>query len=191
MQELFYEESITTTNLSQVKVKYYIVKVIAIISLIIGVLVTFFFFMFVDLSNIFQVVFFAIILVGSYLLGFIYLRKKDSFLLDFDYTFVSGSVRISKVLNNKRRKQVISFNTSDILKIGKFESKTYEGIAKDTLNKKIIVTPNQTAAEGRDFYYIHFSSKGIKYLIVLECSELFMYNVLKFSSKTVLESDFK
>ena len=191
MQEVFYEESVSTTNVSKNKVKYYIVKVIAIISIIIGVLMTFFFLLFVNLSNMFQLIFFGIILIGSYVIGFVYLRKKDAFLLDFDYTFVSGSVRISKVLNNKRRRPVLSFNTSDIIQLGKYQSNTFEKIIKDTTNKKIIATPNECAAEGKDFYYIHLTAKGLKHILILECSETFMYNVLKFSSKTVLEPDFK
>jgi hypothetical protein len=191
MQELFYEESATTTNISQMKVKYYIVKVIAIISLVIGVILTFLFLITVDLTNIFQVVFFGLLMISSYILGIFYMRKKDSFLLDYDYTFVSGSVRISKVLNNKRRRLVISFNTNEIMQLGKFDSATYQNIIKDPLNKKIIATPNSTAAEGKNFYYIHFSTGGIKRIIVLECTELFMYNILKFSSKTVLEPNYK
>ena len=55
---------------------------------------------------------------------------------------------------------------------------------------KMIFTSNYTATEGKDFYYIVANVDGDKKLMIFECTELFIVNILKFSNKTVLEEEF-
>ena len=56
---------------------------------------------------------------------------------------------------------------------------------------KMIFTSNYTAADNKEFYYIVANINGDKKMYILECTEMFMVNVLKFSNKLVLEEDFK
>ena len=55
---------------------------------------------------------------------------------------------------------------------------------------KLILTSNYTASEGKDFYYIVANVDGDKKLLVLECTEMLIVNILKFSSKTILDEDY-
>lgn len=188
MQETFYEESSVTQDLKGNKVKYNIFRVISISSLIMGVFFTIVLFL---AGSLFEVIFSVVLAASSYFSFFFLGRKKDAFFLDFDYTFISGSLRISKVFNNKRRKNIANFNTTDIITLGKAKSQTYERLVKDPQNKLVIATANQEAGENKKLYYIHFNQSGSKKVMVLECTEFFMYTVLKHSNKAVLEQDFK
>ena len=188
MQETFYEESSVTQDLKGNKAKYIIFKVISISSLVMGIFFTIMLFI---AGSVFELIFSIVLAAMSYFIFFFLGRKKDAFFLDFDYTFISGNLRISKVFNNKRRKNIANFNTTDIITLGRVDSQTYERLVKDPQNKLMIATPNQEAGENKGFYYIHFNQSGNKKVMVLECTEFFMYTVLKHSSKTVLEQDFK
>ena len=56
--------------------------------------------------------------------------------------------------------------------------------------KRMILTSNAEPDEGKDFFYIVANVEEEKKLFILECTETFMVNVLKFSRKTVLEEDY-
>ena len=187
MQDIFYEESVATRNVSGSKIKLRVFRIASIFSTIMGILFVILLFF---SSSLFEIVLSAILMLLSFFSAYYYNRKKDTFNIDFDYTFVTGSIRISKVLNNKRRKNIVNFNTTEIITIGKANSQTYLRLTLDKSNKLIVATTNDTPDENKDFYYIHFSVGGERKLIVLECTELFMYHVLKHSNKSVLEQDF-
>ena len=57
--------------------------------------------------------------------------------------------------------------------------------------KKLILTSNYTATDGKEFYYLVVNVEGDKKLLVMECSETFMVNILKFANKSIIEEDFK
>ena len=127
-----------------------------------------------------------ILITGAILLG-IY---KNRFYVDYDYILISGSIRISKVINNSKRRDIISFETRDIEKIGMFASKTYEKY--ENLNGIIsgFLSSNAIPADGKDFYYMVVNTQASKYLLVFECTETFIRNVLKFSSNKIIEEGF-
>jgi hypothetical protein len=56
---------------------------------------------------------------------------------------------------------------------------------------KVFLTSNVVASEGKDFYYLLVNTDLGKKLLVFECTELFMVNVLKFSNRSILEEDYK
>lgn len=109
----------------------------------------------------------------------------------YDYIFVSGDVRVIKVVNTKKRKKVISFDSKDVYQVGRYESETYEK-HRSMPNVKVIFAPsNRQEVEEKPKYYIAANVDGVKYLVVLECTEKFLRYVLQFAGKPVLEKDYK
>ncbi len=192
MQELFYEECAQVQNAHSAKRKYNIFKTISIFFYILtGIWVVAFIYLYIiDINNpLFDFIIFLIptaILLASAIFAGIF---KNRFYLDYDYTFVSGSIRVAKVIKNIKRKFLISFETSCIEKIGPYGSKaffTYNDISG--INKQIF-TQNEFPAENKDFYYIVANVNSQKQLMVFECTELFIRNVLKYSKKTVIDEE--
>lgn len=116
--------------------------------------------------------------------------NKNKFYVEYDYILISGSIRISKIINNVKRREVLTFETRDIEKLGMLASKTYDRY--ENYNGIIIkfLTQNTTPTEDKDFYYMVVNSNAQKYLLVFECTKTFIVNVLKFSSNKIIEEGF-
>ncbi len=128
----------------------------------------------------------VIILLGT---GILVGRFKNRFYIDYDYTFVSGTLSFAQVFKHVKRKFLFEFDTYAIEKIGKYNSKTYYKYENLIGINKLILTSNDVAIKGKDFYYIVANVNGEKKLLILECSEQFIINILKFSNKNVLEEE--
>ena len=203
MQEIFYEETINDHNSEKSRRKYLTFKIIGIIFYVFaGLLIAFGMFSCTftpvdkdaSLKNsiLGLVLFFLVPAILFFIGGFYCQRIKYRFMLSYDYTFVTGSVRIAKVLNGVKRKPLIKFDYTNIVQIGRVGSETYEKYAGQKEYKKIFATPNNETneEERKDFYYMAVSVDGEKKLVIIECTELFLVNILKFANKSVLEKDF-
>jgi len=197
VREVLYEESATLQNPKAGLTKYYIFLGISILFFVLFSFQVFLALFFVPVEdyqkgnivlNIISVVLPALVFLATAIL---FLKFKNKFYIDYDYIFVTGSIRISKVIKNVKRKLVIKFETSNIEKLGKYGSETYLQYGKLPGIKKKILTLNVSAAEGKEFYYMVVNVDDQKQLLVFECTELFIVNVLKFSNKAILEKDFK
>lgn len=195
MKEIFYEESSMVNNVKSATVKYNIFKGVSIGSYVFMVLWIIFFFSFATFDSenpnwiglIILFIFpFALFLVSGILFG----RMKNKLYVDYDYTFVTGSIRIAKVIKNTKRKFLFKFDTAAIEKIGKYGTNTYNKYKSMPGVSEIILTLNETPGDGKDFYYIVAVVNGDKKLMVFDCTELFIVNVLKFTNKGVLEEEF-
>lgn len=194
MREILYEESAKVQDEKSAATKYYIFKVLSIISYAFAILWVMLVYIAYDLSvgGVLLNILFIIFPLASFIASGIVLGKlKNKFYVDYDYIFVSGSIRFSKVIKNVSRKFICKFDCSAIEKIGKIDSGTFEKYSNMPDVKRYILTSNSTPAEGKDFFYIVANVEEEKKLFVLECTELFMVNVLKFSNKMVLEVDYK
>lgn len=193
MQETFYEESSNQRDVGSGKTKYYIFKVLSIISYIFVGLWALMFFIFFEfkgnilLNLVIALIPFAMFLASGILLG----RFKDRFYVDYDYTFITGTIRFSKVIKNIKRKHIVSFETSDIEKIGKYGSETFNRYSLMPGIKSVVLTSNSIADENKEFYYIVANVNGEKKIYILECTETFIVNVLKFSKRSVLDEALK
>ena len=110
--------------------------------------------------------------------------------VSYDYVFVSGELRISKVFNVNRRKFLYRIEGDAILKIGDIDNGNYERLRSDPMTKELVCTPNDSAAEGKFFMYIHTSESTGKKLYVLECRETLLENILKFVKRGTLEQEY-
>ena len=195
--DVFYEESAVDRNSTKGARKYRIVHIISVVVLILAIL-----FLMFGLFNmpfggsgaeiesmrflagfcLFQGAFF---LVAWFLLG----QLKKRFNVSYDYCFVSGELRISKVFNINRRRLVARIDSEDIIQIGDIDNSAYPRLKTDPNTKEVICTPNIEADTGKFFMYILAEHNGKK-LFVLECRELLLMNILKFARRTTLESDY-
>lgn len=192
MQDVFYEETAQTQNVKSASVKYNIIKTLSIISytiagfwLVISIMV------FPLEGNIlinilFVAIPFALFLTSGIMLG----RIKDKFYVDYDYTFVTGSIRFSKVIKNIKRKKVLLFDVKNIEKIGRINSNAFVRYSSMPNKKHLILTSNVEPSEGKDFYYMVVNAEGQKFLFIIECTEMFLSNILRFTGKMVFEDDF-
>lgn len=192
MQEVFYEETAMVQSSAPAKTKYYTVKTFSVISYTIAVFWLILSIMFFPLQgNVLVNVLFAAIPFVLFLLSGIVLGKmKDKLYVDYDYTFVSGSIRFSRVIKNVKRKGILKFDTTNIEKVGIYGSDTFDRYMLMPEKKKMILTSNKTPEDGKNFYYIVANVGGIKYLFVLECTEIFISYVIRYSNRTVIEDGF-
>lgn len=190
MREVFYEESSMVQDVKSAKRKYIFYNVFSIVPyVIIGLWL---FFIYGNLIITPKDVLFKLVLVFApvlilFLFAMFSAKKRDRIFADYDYTFISGSIRVSKVINNVKRKNVIKFDTDFIEKVGKYNSETFKKIEKYSNVKKIILTSNCKPSDGKDFYYIFLSDNSGKKLLIFDCSQLFIHNVLSFCKRHVRE----
>ena len=191
MKEVFYEESALMQGQSKAKAKYNLFKVMSIFSYVFCALWLYFFYICFPLSSgALSFVFALLPAVIFFFSGFFIGKAKNKFYVEYDYTFISGSIRFSKVIKNVKRKFITKFECSDIEKLGKYGSQQYEKYDSMSNVESSILTSNISPADGKDFYYIVVNKNAEKYLYVLECTETFIINVIKFSNKAVIDEEY-
>jgi len=198
--DVFYEESAAAHDAKKGARRYTIVHVLSIAFLILAiVLLVIFVFSFpfggVDPSNESAVAYQSMIgFLGAQGLMFLALwfglfRWKSHFNVSYDYVFVSGELRISKVFNVNKRKLITRIDCAEMIQVGDIQNSSYERFRSDPSTKEIICTSNTEAAQGKFFMYILANDNGKK-LYILECKEQLLENIMKFAKRTVLESDY-
>ena len=120
---------------------------------------------------------------------FVLYKLKNRFNVSYDYAFVSGELRIAKVINVNKRKLVARIQAEDIIQLGDVDNTAFDTLRADPNTKTVFCTSNNEAAEGKFFMYILAANDGKK-LYVLECREELLVNILKFVKRTTLESDY-
>ena len=116
-----------------------------------------------------------------------YVKRRVN--VSYDYIFVSGDLRIAKVFNINRRKLAVRINCEDIMQIGDVDNSSYERLASAPDVKPVFLTQNQEPGEDKFFMYILVNNGG-KMLYVLECRENLLINIMKFTRRSALESDY-
>ena len=129
------------------------------------------------------------IVVWNVLMIVVLMLVKRKLYCCYDYIFVTGDIRIIKVVNTKKRKKMLIMDSKNVFQVGKFESDTYEKHAKAP-GAKVVFAPNNKYEADKPKYYIAGVVEGVKYVLVLECTEKFLVHVLQFAGKHVLEKDF-
>lgn len=193
MLDVFYEESARVQNVRSATSKYNTYKVLSIIFYALSIIWVVIALTCYSLSgnvliDIIAMVTPLLVLLPS---GIFFSIIKNRFYVDYDYTFITGTIKIAKVIKNIKRKFLFKFDTKDIEKLGKYGSNTYKKYEIMAGIEKLTFTQNTTPAEGKDFYYLVATVYAVKKLMIFECTETFMVNVLKFSNKSIVEEDFR
>lgn len=193
MQELMYEESSRCLNEKTESKKYKILFAFAVLSFAFSIIGFFILINFMNLNDywLFNVIFYVLPIIFFLAMGIFLIKFKNKFCVDYDYIFVTGSIRVSKVINNSLRQTIYRFNCSQIEKIGPTDSKTFKSYINSNLCKIELLSSNKEPQEGKDFYYFIINYNNEKRLLIFECSKVFLINVLKYSNRTIRDEELK
>ena len=199
MQEIFYEESVDTHNQKSAQFRYKIFTVLIIVMLVSAVF-GFLNILFAPVKDgegqsfstgvIVNLVIWIVATVLFIVAAVFLAKKRHSFFLSYDYTFVTGELRISKVIHARKRKLMFRLSTDRIVKIGRVGSATYEKLKASPDLKEVLLTPNTEAEEDKEFFYIQAQTDAGKRLLVLECRQQLLAQIVRFMRKNILETEF-
>lgn len=188
--DVFYEESSIATTAKKGAKKYKIYSYCSYFFMALAILALIFIILFVPINGnpgglimSFATVF---LFIGFW---FFFNRLRSNTNVSYDYCFVSGELRISKVININKRRLVAKFDAEDIVQIGDVDSPSFDRFYADPTSKNVFCTSNAEAAEGKFFMYILAEYNGKK-LFILECRENLLMNIMKFAKRTVLDHDY-
>lgn len=207
MQELFCEESAIMRDDRRAKRWYNIFRVVSIIGFVLGSFVLLMLLMLLLMpvdadaieeaggidttALIIQIVVFLVIAILLFLTGALFKVKKHKFFLSYDYTYVNGELRLAKVIHDRKRKILYRLLDEQILQIGRVGSDSYDKLKHSPDCKEEILTPNEEAADEKEFFYIQAATKVGKRLLILECRLNFIATVYKNNqNRRILEPDF-
>lgn len=202
-RDAFYEESAVLANAVKAEKRYKVMHILSIISLVLSIFMFFMFFMFFPFGSMptteeeamqFQAYRAMFGFVGGQSLVFLALwfflfKWKARLNVSYDYCFVSGELRISKVVNINKRKLLTRFDCREILQIGDIDNEPYNRLSSDPATKRIVCTSNIEPLEGKFFMYILINDNGKK-LYILECKEDLLVQIMKFAPRNVLEKEY-
>lgn len=193
MQETLYEESAKCLNEKSERIKYRVVFILSLISFFFALVSFFILISFMDLNGhwLVNVLFYVVPFILFLTIGLILFKLKNKFCVDYDYIFVTGSIRISKVINNSIRQTIYRLNCSQIEKIGPFGSKLFKRYIENKLIKVKFLSSNNEPDKDKAFYYLLVNIKGEKKLLILECSKTFIIHVLRNSNRTIRDEELK
>ena len=201
MQEVFYEESVSIHNEKSAKFRYTLFTVfgwLCIVSMLFSLLnIWGLFYTPIDpdqgidvKSVLIGMIPWAIMLVLSIVGAVLFFKKRHSFYLSYDYTFISGELRLSKVFHGRKRKLLYRLSDDKLVKIGRVGSESYKKLKASPDMKEDILTPNEEAAEDKEFYYIQAVTNVGKRILVLECRQELLATILRYTRKNLLDSEF-
>lgn len=180
MNEVLYEESAQPKNLKTQKTIYVVYTVFMWIAIAFAIVLA--------IMGGFMIVSLLILMIMSIASAvlFAFVRTKTYYCVDC--IFVSGSTRIIKVINFKRRKKILIFDAKEVETVGRIGSETFERLYKTPGVKKIYATPNKYVEDG---FYVYLTQNGVKYLVFLECKETYLQHLVAYTGRNVIEKDYK
>lgn len=180
MREVLYEESANPSNLKFQKIIYIVYQIIIYFNIVLGL-----FFIISGFYISTPILVFGVMCFITVAL-FMFLKTKIYYCVDC--IFVSGSTRIIKVVNYKRRKKLIVFEADEVVQIGRINSESFERVVSTPGIKKVFATPNKYLEEG---FYVQVNQNGVNYVVLLECKEDYLKNLVLFTGRKVIEKDYK
>jgi len=108
----------------------------------------------------------TVLVFGALAYGCFVLRNNQR--IEYDYTFTNGILDIAKVINNSKRKKLIS---TDIREFEVMAPTSDEGFNRMLNHKGIEQKLNYFLNRGGGLYYAVFTHDGKKTLLVFEPSE--------------------
>lgn len=171
---------------------FYIFSVLTYLFAFLSFFVIFLFFWMADLKDFKSALLVNLLLwivpfiVSLLITVFCYKKKKKS-CAEYDYSFLTGSIRIAMVPRGGRRYAVTRFDASCVEKIGLVGTDGYERYRKIPGIKKRKLTSNKQPSNGCNFYYIVANYDGKKHLYIFDCTENFIKIILTSTGKYVLD----
>lgn len=107
---------------------------------------------------------FAVVFGG---ITFLLWRRADYCRMEYDYSFTNGTLDISQVLNNKRRRYLTALDMKDVVSCGPAQSPAFRKL----LNDKSIKRHNWFLNRDANLYFFYFVKKNVKHLAVVELTD--------------------
>ena len=197
--DTFYEESAVNQNAKKGEIKYKIVNALYYFFLVITIIFGLWTISSIPISTaevkpedlalqtLFAMIAFVFCCSLSFTILFHLVRRRIN--VSYDYVFVSGELRITKVFNVNKRKLVTKLTQEEILQVGDIDCPAYDRLRSDPQTKEIVCTQNLTPSEGKFFMYILATDAGKK-LYVLECREELLVNMMQYLRRDILDRDY-
>lgn len=174
-----YEYSVAPKNQSFQKTIMTILKVLRYLNIVLCILFTVFAFFYSTQFIIFAAM--SLITIIVLLFG------GRLFYNYYDISYVSGSIRIIKVVNNAYRKMAVTFETKDIITVGRVLSPAFDKYAKDKSVKRIYASPNRLTEND---FCVYCSTKYGQTLVYMQYDEKFISYLLRGAGVKVFTKDF-
>ncbi len=188
MREVFYEEASFIHEKKSESRKYNTYRILSIVSFALCAVV--FFAVYTVMQNLIYTFLHSLIPeIGLVAFGIIFSRMKNKFYVEYDYTFVSGSIRFAKVIKEIKRVRIAMFDCSSVINVGRFYSNAYKKYESMTDIVTYNLCANDKPSDGAEIFYILAMYEGQRSIFLLDCTEKFIAHVLQFSRKGIFEED--
>jgi hypothetical protein len=107
---------------------------------------------------------------------------KDYMRVEYEYTFTNGVVDIAQVMNNRRRKELISFKTREVELVAPVEDPKLHNIEARQGVKKIKAVLNVDSA----IYFASFRKNDVQYLVYFEPSPEFLKFMRIYNDRNII-----
>ena len=88
--------------------------------------------------------------------------------VEYDYTFTNGTLDVSQVLNNKRRRYLTALDMKDVERCGPAAG---PGLRQDAATSTALKRHNWFLNRDAKLYYFYFVKNNVKHLAVLELTD--------------------
>lgn len=174
LSDNFYEEIIVRSNKTLSNILYALASLAMVVFAIIGVIGL------QGAMGSFSIPMIIMFIVGGGL-AFLMFRLKNSFRIDYEYTFTNGIVDIACVKNNTVRKELISFNTKNLEIMAPILTNGFERYQSMTNVKKIKAWLNRD----REKHFAVVKKESRTIMLIFEPSEKLVELFKKYSPHTV------
>ena len=106
----------------------------------------------------------GLILIGIAVLLYL---KKDGLRIEYEYTFTNGTLDVSKVMNNSKRKYLAEIPLKIVESCGSVTHPSFQRY----LNDKTLKKHNWFLNRDNDLIYLFFSKNSVKHLAIIEPSQ--------------------
>lgn len=124
----------------------------------------------------------CLILIVVVWYGVYNLRLAQS--IEFEYSFIEGSIDIDKIIAKKKRKKVVSFDIKDAEVMARVDDDEHNSVYKNTPHGVSII--NATAPGKGDVYFVYLNETGKRTLIMFCPSERMVEALWKHNPKSVI-----
>ena len=93
--------------------------------------------------------------------------KKDELRIEYEYTFTNGTLDVSKVMNNSKRKYLAEIPLKIVESCGSVTHPSFQRY----LNDKTLKKHNWFLNRDNDLIYLFFTKNGVRHLTVIEPSQ--------------------
>ncbi len=120
-------------------------------------------------------------------LAVVFAKRMFKTALEYDYTFVGGTLRISVINNRKRRREILHIECGKITKVGLFDSEEYKKNAGIENTKVHTSIAKNVVTDEKTIYYILFTNRDEREIYLIDCSKEFIKSVIRAGGIHVLD----